>query len=489
MKSLLQLTSLALLIAVTLSKELPRRHGIPDAPSQFALDPDRLPENSVVVEGGTVTLSCAAEEPSTDHSIEWLEFITNANGNPISANEVIGNHPERDRYTIIHSDEFEYSLRISPVLLSDGGTYQCRDGAASAQLKRQHQLELTVVAPDLNCSSTIHENGIVLDNSYQTNDCGLTFQGGLIPNMTWSGPLPFGQLYIASPTTAWAGMQFNVTRDMDTRAHVMTTHFTGYFLPVDANKADNVPDFTIIYQARQMFVYWGPTNMLAAPIKIKYEVGDVIICTADAFPPPSYFWQNLRTNQITAGATVTVDSAWQGFNQSMRCEARNTIESTIYSNNIFVPVDVNVVTTPTTTLPPTTTTPPPAEAPCTDLSGAWVSTTPTNGSLCIKINTLQRGLLTGLLKNATDTYWVDIVGRSQEDRFDQVGFNGIWPADIGVSSFIGECHRCFGVEQLLVNVVSRNKGPPCGNPGWIRYTTQYDFRRSTTLQCPNLPAL
>jgi len=238
-----------------------------------------------------------------------------------------------------------------------------------------------------------------------------------------------------------------------------------------------------------MFVFWGPTAMQAFPLKQSYEVGDIIACTADAFPPPSYFWQNLRTNQITVGAQVRIDEAWQGFNQSMRCEARNTIETVIYSNNIFVPVDVNVVTTPTTTLPPTTTTPPPAEAPCTDLSGAWVSTTPTAASLCIRLNTAMRGILTGLLKNGTDTYWVDIVGRTQEDQFDQVGFNGIWPADIGVSSFIGECHRCHGVEELLVNVVSRNKGPPCGNPGWIRYTTQYIFKRSTTLQCPNLPLL
>jgi hypothetical protein len=307
--------------------------------------------------------------------------------------------------------------------------------------------------------------------------------------MSWSGPLPFGQLYVASPNTVWAGMQFNVTRDMDTRAHVLTSHFTGYFLPAAGDSADNVPDYSQIYQGRQMFVYWGPTGLAASPLKQKYEVGDVITCTSDAFPPATYFWQNLRTNQITAGATVRIEEAWQGYNQSMRCEARNTIEGTVYSNNIFIPVDVNVITTPTTTLPPTTTTPPPAEAPCTDLSGAWVSTNPTSASLCVRINTGMRGILTGLLKNGTDTYWVDIIGRTQEDQFDQVGFNGIWPADIGVSSFIGECHRCFGVEQLLVNVVSRNKGPPCGNPGWIRYTTQYVFTRSSTLQCPNLPLL
>jgi hypothetical protein len=127
-------------------------------------------------------------------------------------------------------------------------------------------------------------------------------------------------------------------------------------------------------------------------------------------------------------------------------------------------------------------------SPCTDLTGPWLSTTPTAASLCIKLDLANNGALTGLLKNASDTYWVDIVGRAQSNKFDQVGFNGIWPAEIGVSSFIGECHRCMGVESLLVNVVSRSRGSPCGNPGPVFYTTQYEFKRATgQLQCPNIP--
>jgi hypothetical protein len=350
MKSLLQLTSLLLLVAVSLSKELPKSD---DTPSQYELDPARLPENMVVVEGSEVTISCAVEGPSTSHSIEWVEFAYSPTGNPISSNEFIGNHPEADRYSIVRNDQYEYSLRISPVLFGDGGTYLCRDSQANPAFKRQHQMELTVVAASSNCTSTIRDSGVVLDGSYQTNDCVLSYKGGLVPNMTWSGPMPFGQLYLTSPTTAWAGMQFDVNRNMDTRAHVMTTSFTGYFLPTDANTADNVPVYSQTFQARQMFVYWGPMSLAAAPLKQKYEVGDVLTCTCDAFPPATFFWQNLRTNQITAGPTVTIEAAWQGYNQSMRCEARNTIEGTVYSNNIFIPVDVNVITTPTTTLPPT----------------------------------------------------------------------------------------------------------------------------------------
>jgi len=270
MKSLL---SLVLLFAVALAKELPKQDAAPDTPSQYVLDENRLPENMVVVEGTEVTISCAAQDSSTSYSIEWVEYAYNPNGGPISSNEFIGQPPEAARYSIVHTDELLYSLRISPVVMGDGGTYLCRDANANPALKRQHSMELTVVAASSNCTTTIHDTGVVLDQSYQTNDCVLSYKGGLVPNMTWSGPLPFGQLYISGTSSVWAGMQFNVTRDMDTRAHTCTTFFTGYFLPVDGNRADNVPSYSHIFQSRQMFVYWGPTSMQATPIKTKYRWG------------------------------------------------------------------------------------------------------------------------------------------------------------------------------------------------------------------------
>jgi hypothetical protein len=265
------------------------------------------------------------------------------------------------------------------------------------------------------------------------------------------------------------------------------THFSNYFWPTDRDTADNVPDYTYLHQTRQMFVYWGPMNMSASPLKENYEAGDTLTCVADAWPPATFMWQNLRTNQIFQGATVTIQSAWVGYNQSLRCEARNEIEGTIYSQNIFIPTNVPEPTTTAPPTTPTTTTPPPAVAPCTDPSGGWVSTFPTIGSLCLRVDHDNYGAMTGLLKNHTDTYWVDIVGRTELGKFDQLGFNGIWPANIGVSSFVGECHRCFGNENLLINVVGRNKNPTCGMEGETRWSTQYHFYRSPTLQCPNIP--
>jgi hypothetical protein len=457
------------------------------AGSYGALDPQRLPLNVVVLEGQTVTLRCAAADGTLLHAVQWHEFAYSPLGSPISDNLVIGNHPQAARYEIVHGDAAEYSLRISATVLADGGLYQCLEARASVVDKYRHSLHLTVVTEPTNCTSSIGASGVVLEGSYQVNDCGIYYKGGLVPNMTWSGVGPFVQAYGSTGTLVWAGMHFNVTRDMEARAHQAVTEFTGYFLPVDGDTASNIPDYMYVHQTRQMFVYWGPRNMDATPQKPNYVPGDTLTCTADAWAPATFMWQNLRTNQITQGATVRIDEAWVGFNQSLRCEARNEIEGTTYSQNIFLPVDVPIPTTTTPPTTPTTVTLPPAVSACTDPTGGWVSISPTPASLCISVDLDNFAAVTGLLKNASDTYWVDIVGRTQIGKYDQIGFNGIWPANLGVSSFTGECHRCFGQENLLVNVVSRNHGTTCGVEGETRYTTQYHFHRSATLQCPTIP--
>jgi len=484
MKSLI-LVCLSLLIANSLGKEILRKAA--KTPTKFDLDPERLPLNVAAVEGSSVTLRCAIAEPAGSYNLVWIEYAYSAIGAPISSNENIGQHPQRDRYAIKHDDPLEYSLVIDPVILTDGGNYECQDSAANPINKRFHSLSLTVISAEPNCTTTIRDSGIVLEDSYQTNDCQLEYQGTIVPNMTWTGPGIYSQRYIATSTHIWAGMQFNATRNMNGVAHQCVTEFTDYFRPVPGNTADNVPDYRRTDQSKQMFIQYGPKNLVIVPVKTRYDIGDILTCTADAQPEPTYFWQNLRTSEVFAGNEVVVQNAWQGTNQTMRCDVRNVIEDVIYSQNGFQIVDVNPATTPGETTPSTTTTAPPAVSDCNDLTGGWESFSPTEGAICLKLDVENNGALRGLLRNGTDTYWVDIVGRAQAKKFDQLGFNGIWPVDFGVSSFIGECHRCFGTEQLLVHVVSRSKGSPCGQGGPIRYTNQYTFFRSDNVQCPNLP--
>jgi hypothetical protein len=459
--------------------------------SQNQLDEDKLPENTVAIEGSTVTLRCAVQFPSIGHSIQWVEYATTDAGSPISDNEFIGNHPNADRYTIVQTDnQFEYSLRIRDVGMEDGGAYRCHDAQSfDINEKQTHTCGLVVIAARPNCTTTIGESNVVLRDSYQTNDCLLGYRGPIEPVMSWSGPGPFEQRQVTTVDTIWTGMQYYVNLDMDTRNHQCTTYFEYNFGPQPPNQATNVPTHTQVHASRQHYVYWGPRNHTQTPVQTTYQVGDILTCSADAWPPSSYLWQNLRTGVITQGATHEITSNYLGFNQSVRCEAANVIEGTNYVSNVFLAVDVPLPTTTPVPTTPTTTTQPPAVAPCRDLSGNWFSTDPTSATICVALDTAGLGHLTGLLKNASETFWIDLHGRAQADKFDQVGFNGIWPLEIGVSSFVGECHRCFGVEYMLVNVVSRSKGSPCGASGDIRYTTQYRFNRSPVVTCPGYPSV
>jgi len=106
-----------------------------------------------------------------------------------------------------------------------------------------------------NCSSTIIASGVVLEGQYVSNECQIRYKGGLIPNITWTGLLPFDQAYIANNEAIWSGMRLNATREMNSRAYTARAYFTGYFLPVDGDTASNIPVTDGYYSSPQMFVY------------------------------------------------------------------------------------------------------------------------------------------------------------------------------------------------------------------------------------------
>jgi len=395
-------------IAHVRSKQLPvNTRTAADTPDKYDLDTTMLPENTAVVENTEVTLRCAVANPSDVHSIQWWEYVYNEQGSIISDNLNIGSHPERDRYTIIQGHSAEYSLRISPVLMRDGGLYQCLDSWGLPAGKQRHSLHLTVTAIRPNCTTTLPDTGIVLEHQYHTNECTLNYKGGIIPNMTWSGIGPFTQAYTATDSLIWAGMQYTATRNMDTRSHLSDMFFTPYFLPVDGDASNVVPNMTYTHRERQMFVYWGPSGIVVDPLKDNYEVGDVINCTADAFPPATFTWMNLRTAAVIAGSIIVVEEEWLDKVTPLRCEARNNAGGSLHTANYFFNASVP---SPTTTTTPTTTPPstlPPAVSRCGELTGAWESQFPGRASLCIKLDLERGGYITGLARNATDTWWVD----------------------------------------------------------------------------------
>jgi len=241
-----------------------------------------------------------------------------------------------------------------------------------------------------------------------------------------------------------------------------------------------------VYATTRVLVQWGPRDMYVdgvLPLN-EYLVGHRLECVADAFPTADYEWQNLRTNERFPGSVLFIPADWLNEEQGLRCQAANVINGLPISNDVVIQViDVPPPTTPTTT-PPTTTTPPPAVAPCTEFTGRWESIRPSDGAMCLEVDSTS-GAIHGVLRNDTDTYWIDLVGITDVTTNDHISFTGIWPLNRAVSSFIGECSRCHGQEIMLVSAISRQKGgPPCATAGQIAFSQQFEFRRNPSLSCP-----
>jgi hypothetical protein len=454
---------------------------------QHALDLDNLPENVAVFAGENVTHTCWVDGDTVTPRVQWSEYVYGT-GSIISDGDFISPaHPHADRYTLIRTNQRQYDLHIRDVRMSDGGTYVCEDVNAPIVAKRRHSMELIVIEGPQNCATTAPVPPMAaLEGTYYSHECETHYSGNIAPYMRWAGPDPFTQIQSITPTTVWSGMAFYANRAMHNLLWQSRSNFTDNFGPVPGDTADNVPTFEMTHDTDRITVNWAPQNMYADPVKPldEYEVGDTMECFADAFPTASYEWQNTRTNERFLNSIFIIPSAWLGTEQAMRCIATNTINGLSRSNELFMQVNVPVPTTPTPSTTTTTTTPPPPVSACLDLSGRWMSTGPTHAVMCLEMDD-SSGAIHGVLRNATDTFWLDVVGGTDIPNHDHASFTAIWPLNRAVTAFIAECSRCDGVELLLMNAISRTKGgPPCGTPGQILYTDQYEFVRHAVPWCP-----
>jgi hypothetical protein len=442
----------------------------------------RPPQNIAAYAGETVQLTCESAIAPPGARIIWGEQISNGGGGGIiSDNEEILDHPNKDRYRIVHPSATEYHLEIRDIRLEDGGTYSCHN---TLQANDFGDAQLIVLAAAPNCTSTAPADGNVLENQNFTIECIMYYQGGFSPSMTWTGPPPFNSASNPpNPTTVWSGVAYQVNRMMDTRAFECRTNFTNE-LAVPPTSASNLPTWSHLHRAPQIFVFWGPKNMMTIPEKPFYEVGETITCSADAHPPPSYQWQNMRTLEWYPGAVYTVLASDQGFNQSIRCQAMNLIQGFVYSDNRFISVYVPLPTTPTTptTTPPTTTQP--LESNCLVLSGQWVSETPYAELILDVIPGGQLGEVYGIMKNETDTMWIEVVGTVKRGDNALIGLTALRPFDDGVTGLVGECHRCRGEEVIITDGMWRSykDSLACGDGGNPGPQTPLAFKRSGSVR-------
>lgn len=86
------------------------------------------------------------------------------------------------------------------------------------------------------------------------------------------------------------------------------------------------------------FVVDCPTEVAVSPSSGPVFVGDVITCSANGHPPPSFQWTNLKTNESFEGSTIQVTPGDQQLNY--RCTAYNTIQGNNCSINSTINVQV-----------------------------------------------------------------------------------------------------------------------------------------------------
>jgi len=450
------------------------------------LDLSRLPINTVVLQGNNVTFTCSSSLGSNAR-IQWTEYASLPGGNLISDGTLIlPGHPNAARFALNTTSARQFDLTVINAVLSDGGRYVCVDTSAPPSEKQRQYAELTVIEDEQACITTIPASSTVIEGTYYTYECEVNYGGNIPPSMSWTGPDPFGQAQSDNGVRVWNGLSFVAQRTMTSQYWASQVNFTDAFLPLPPDSAINVPTYLDIFNTERIQVNWPPTNMYADPVKPlnEYKVGDTLECFADAFPTATFSWHNLRTNARIDGSILVIPESWEGFENAMRCDAYNTINGFRFNRELHLAVNVPTPPTTPTTTPPTTTTPPPAVALCTNLQGRWESVKPTPAFMCLEVDEAN-GNIHGVLRNHTDTHWLDLIGSTDVPTFNHASFSAIWPQNRAVSTFIGECSRCHGVEHLIISAISRSKGgPPCGQPGDIFYSQEYEFQRNPTVSCP-----
>jgi len=463
------LCSVLVLLSPALGDSIPNQLGI-----EFG------PDNVAVLLGDSNTLPCTTDGVA-NANIRWYEYVTDPNGVLVSDGGVlITSHPNYDRYELVLDDSRTISLKINDIVLEDAGYYQCQDSNAAPPATINRGAQLVVIGALPNCTQSYPEDGFVIEGQYYTAECivGYRASPGIAPLMTWTGPGPFQTGSVVTSSTVWSGISFTADRSMAAQNWLCKTNFTtdGFNAP---DSASNAPTWQHIDPTNQVFVYWAPTNVIASPIQAAYEIGQTITCTADAYPDATFTWQSLRNSEVWNSDSFETREDMVGY-QLMRCTARNTILGYSYTKDYFLDVYINApTTTPTTTPAPTTTTPPPW-ADCPDITGRWESVNP-NASVCITVDHNDNANLIGLYRNGSDTFWLQLTGKTREGKYAESGWAVIWPrTSIGVTSFAVECVTCNGVDTLLANGVSRTTkdGSSCSAGGNSKDTPTYTFYRA-----------
>ena len=177
--------------------------------------------------------------------------------------------------------------------------------------------------------------------------------------------------------------------------------------------------------------------------------------------------------------TFTITQDLVGFNQTIRCTAQNIINEFVYAANLFTPAYVPAPTSAPTTSTAAPTTTQPASAACKDMSGNWLSRDPYAEMILEVVHDSELGEIRGIMKNLTDTVWVEVIGTVRRGDYLYLGLTAIWPFADGITGMAGECHNCHGTEVIMTDSLWRSVAASanCGEGSTPAPDVSYRFNR------------
>jgi len=84
----------------------------------------------------------------------------------------------------------------------------------------------------------------------------------------------------------------------------------------------------------------APRNIQLTPSQSTYQPGDIIRCTSESNPEPSYQWTDLVNGTVIQGAVLVISEDMVDNNHTFQCTASNYYNGKNYtiSDNILIVV-------------------------------------------------------------------------------------------------------------------------------------------------------
>jgi len=203
---------------------------------------------------------------------------------------------------------------------SQTGIYRCKE---SIGFDPHQTAALIVLESEPVCSTNISGSSVMIGDVIGMS-CRVSYTPNLSPAlMTWTDPqcLPL----TATEYTTEGYLESNITVIATEPPTVDQYRCRTYFdlPPTDSLlTAKNAPEYEYNFTSSVLAVNYCPSTIQITVPSGELRVSDVLYCSADGYPSPTYTWTHVETGQQTTGSTHTINRA--GINTFI-CTATLTI--------------------------------------------------------------------------------------------------------------------------------------------------------------------